>query len=250
MNKISRTIFKNEIISEFLPPIRETKIKKVVILCQGMPSTPRKDEILHLLSKKGFWVFFPRYRGSWESKGKFLKKSPHLDVLDIIDQLPKGFKSSQTGKNIKLKPDKIFLIGSSFGGPAAILASKDKRVDKVVCLSPVIDWTVPSRLERTDWLGKFVKEYFGRAYDFNVKDWRKLEGGRFYNPMFEAKKLDGRKIFIIHAKDDKSVSYKPSVKFSKLTDCQLKLLPIGGHLGTKILLENKKFLQQTLKFLK
>lgn len=249
MQNISRTVFKKEIICEFLSPVRQSEKPKVVILCSGMPAVPKKDELLYLLAKKGFWVFYPRYRGSWESKGKFLKKSPHLDILDVIDELPRGFKDSRTGKTIKLKPDKLFLIGSSFGGPAAILASKDKRVKKAICMSPVIDW---QRQEGTEeplgWLGEFVKEYFGRAYEFDLKDWKKLKKGNFYNPIAQAGELDGKKIFIIHAKDDKVVSYKPAVRFAKLAGCQLKLLSKGGHLGTKTFLKNKTILQEILNF--
>jgi len=220
-----------------------------LILCQGMPGAPKKDAVLEFFSKKGFWVFFPRYRGSWESKGKFLKKSPNLDILDIIDELPRGFRDSGTGRKIRLKPDKIFILGSSFGGPAAILASKDKRVDKVVCFSPVIDWTYPSKEEPLNWFGKFVKEYWGRAYNFDLKDWQKLEKGNFYNPINEAKKIDGRKIFIIHAKDDKVVSFRLAQKFARLTGSHLKLLKRGGHLGTRVILKKKTLTRQILNFL-
>ena len=258
--EIARTVFDREVIAEFLPPFshqrsrarpaRKSKKHKVLILCQGVPSVPRHKELLHFISRKGFWVFFPRYRGSWESRGKFLRKSPHEDILDIINQLPRGFRDSRKEKTVKLKPDKVFLIGSSFGGPAAILASKDKRVDKVVCLSPVIDWQAQQRTtEPLDWLEKFIKRYFGRAFDFSAEDWRKLKKGSFYNPIAEIKRLDGKKIFIIHAKDDKVVSYKPAQKFAKLTSCKLKLLKTGGHLGLSFLMKNSSFTQTVLKFL-
>lgn len=245
---ISRTIFKKEIICEFLPPARKTKRQKVIILCPGAPGAPRRDEVLKLISKKGFWVFNPRYRGTWESHGKFLKKSPHQDILDIISELPKGFSDSKTEKKIRLKPEKIFLIGSSFGGPAAILASKDKRVEKVFCFSPVIDWSYPSKEEPLDLFGKFIRKYFGRAYDFDLKNWKKLEKGNFYNPISETENLDGRKIFIIHAKDDRVVSYKPTFKFAKLTGARLKLLRRGGHFGTRYLLVKNQAMKDILKF--
>lgn len=248
MAKIPRTIFKKEIISEFLPPEHKNKTNKVLILCQGMPSSPFKKEVLELFSKKGFWVFFPRYRGSWESKGKFLKKSPHLDILDIINQLPRGFKNSQTGKILKIKPDKIFVLGSSFGGPAAILASKDKRVGRAVCLAPVIDWTLRKKGNSLE--GKFVKEYFTGAYRFDQKDWQKLSRGNFYNPIDEIRSIKGEKIFIIHAKNDKVVPYRPALDFSKLTGSKFKLLPKGEHLGMAFLLENTTVLREVLKFFK
>jgi len=84
-----RTRFRQQILAEFLPPTRERKTQKVVILCDGMPSIPRKQSLSEFLATKGFWVIYPRYRGAWESDGHFLEKSPHQDILDIIDDLPK-----------------------------------------------------------------------------------------------------------------------------------------------------------------
>jgi len=245
--KPSRTVFKGEIITEFLPARPQhaggapTKAsKKVIILCPGVPGVPHRDEVMNLLSKKGFWVFHPRYRGTWESKGKFLKKSPHQDILDIIDQLPRGFKDSETGKTIRLKSDEIYLIGGSFGGPAAILASKDSRIKKVVSISGVTDWRRNLRtVEPLDQMKKYVKEYFGRAYDFDNKDWDKLEKGKFYNPIAEAKNLDSRKIFMIHCQDDDIVLWQPAEKFAKITGAKLWLLKKGGHLGLSVLLDPK-----------
>ena len=138
-----RTRFKKEIVTEFLPPRK--KSSKVIILCSGMPSVPYKPDLMEFFSKKGYWVFYPRYRGSWESGGQFLKISPHQDIIDVIDSLPKGFKDAWGGKIYKVRPSKICLFGGSFGGPAAILASLDKRVNKVIAVSPVVDWKAPSK---------------------------------------------------------------------------------------------------------
>ena len=69
-----RTRFKHQIVAEFLPPTRPRKKQKVIILCDGMPSMPRKQALMEFLAAKGYWVFYPRYRGSWESGGQFLRK--------------------------------------------------------------------------------------------------------------------------------------------------------------------------------
>ncbi len=246
---ILRTKFKNEIISEFLVPIKPSK--KVIILCGGMPSYPgRRNELMEFLAKKGYWVFLPRYRGSWESGGSFLKISPHHDIVDIIDELPRGFRDLWSNKRYKIKNSEIYLIGSSFGGPAVILASKDKRIKKVVAFSPVIDWRKESKIETVDSLSKFTKIAFGNGYRFIDKNWNKLKSGKFYNPMNEVKSIDGKKIFIIHAKDDDVVYSKPSEKFAKLTGCKFILLKRDGHLSISNLIlpkfwkEIKKFLEK------
>ncbi len=236
--EIFRTRFKKEIISEFLPSVKPSK--KVVIFCGGMPSYQgKKNELMEFLAKRGYWVFVPRYRGSWESDGSFLKISPHQDIIDILDELPKGFKDLWSGKKYKIKNPQIYLFGVSFGGPAAILASKDKRVKRVVSFSPVIDWQVESKTESMDFMGKFIKEAFGNGYRFAMKNWNKLKSGKFYNPISEINSLDGKKIFIIHAKDDKIVYSKPSEDFAKLTGCKFILLKTGGHLASSSLMVPK-----------
>lgn len=81
--RMFRTRFRNQIVAEFLPPSQPRKIQKLIILCDGMPSIPRKQPLCEFLAAQGYWVIYPRYRGAWESGGQFLAKSPHEDILDI-----------------------------------------------------------------------------------------------------------------------------------------------------------------------
>ena len=135
-----RTRFRQQIVAEFLPPSRPRKAQRLIILCDGMPSIPRKQSLSEFLAAKGFWVIYPRYRGAWESDGDFLEKSPHEDILDIIDDFPKEIEEIAFGQRFRLAPDQVFVIGGSFGGAAAILLSLDPRVKRVVANCPVVDW--------------------------------------------------------------------------------------------------------------
>src|SRR5580704_18071232 len=120
-----RTRFKKEIVAEFLPPARARTKPQLIILCDGMPSIPRKQSLVEYLSRKGYWVFYPRWRGAWESGGQFLERAPNGDILDIIDELPKGIRDLAFGRTFFCSPDKIFVIGGSFAGATAILSSLD-----------------------------------------------------------------------------------------------------------------------------
>jgi pimeloyl-ACP methyl ester carboxylesterase len=244
-----RTRFAKDIVAEFLPPARPSKTDKVIIICGGMPSYNSKDSLIEFYSRKGYWVIAFRYRGSWESAGKFLRVSPERDVLDIIDQLPKGFVDLWSNKKYKVQPKKIFLFGTSFGGPASILASRDKRINKVVALSPVVDWRQQSKGEPLDFLYSFTAKAFGEAYRLNQKDWAKLKQGKFYNPVHYIREIDGDKLFIIHAKDDNIVNYGPVAKFARETRAELIALPKGGHLRT-IYFMQPRFYKRIQKFLK
>ncbi len=243
-----RTRFAKDIVAEFLPPARKTKTPKVIILCGGMPSYNSKDSVIEFYARKGYWAIAFRYRGSWESAGKFLRLSPERDVLDIIDQLPKGFVDLWTNKKYKVRPKKIFLLGTSFGGPAAILASRNKRINKVVALSPVVDWRKESKGEPLDFLYSFTNKAFGEAYRVSLADWAKLKKGKFYNPVHNIREIDGSKLLIIHAKDDNIVNYGPVAKFARQTKSELITLPKGGHLRTSIFTQ-PRFYKRIQKFL-
>lgn len=243
-----RTRFKKDIICEFLPPKKDTG--KVVIFCGGMPSYYSHKELVEFFSKKGFWAFMPRYRGTWESDGEFLRESPHKDILDIIDELPKGFVSLWDNTQYKINLKNVYVIGSSFGGPAAILASVDRRVTKVIALSPVIDWTQESEVEPWDTLRNFTKSAFGNGYRFNNKSWEKLKSGNFYSPIKEAPKLDGGKIMIIQTLDDEVVPLYPIKEFINITKCKSVFVKRGGHLSVSIFLHSKKFYNYFKNFIK
>ena len=231
-----RTRFKKDIVAEFWAPARPGKKTKVIILCDGMPSIPRKQGLASFLANKGYWVFYPRYRGAWESGGEFLKMSPHLDIVDVIDELPKGVREVTFGQRFRLAPEEIFVIGGSFGGAAAILASLDPRVKKVIANCPVVDWGVLARSERAETsnpkYSAYIREAFGTAYRLSDRNWQKLRTGTFYNPAHHVHEIDPSKVLMIHAQDDPYVPYNSVARFAAKTGIKLKSLRRGGHIST------------------
>jgi pimeloyl-ACP methyl ester carboxylesterase len=247
-----RTRFKREIVAEFLPPARHRKKQRVVILCDGMPGIPRKQPLAEFLAKKGYWVFYPRYRGAWESDGEFLKRSPHEDILDVIAELPKGVTEAAFGEKFQVAADEIFVIGGSFGGAAAILASLDKRVKKVIANCPVVDWAILRASEKAETSNPsyvaYLRGAFGNAYRVSEKNWRKLYSGKFYNPAHHAGEIDATKVMMFHAKDDPYVPWRSVAQFAKMTGVELKLLQRGGHLKTEWVVQ--RYWQEIAAFFK
>jgi len=233
---ILRTRLKRRIVAEFLPPVRARKEQRVIILCDGMPSIPRKQPLMEFLAGKGYWVFYPRYWGAWESGGEFLERSPHLDILDVIDALPRGFHELAFGQRFALKPDEIFVIGGSFGGAAAILSSLDRSVKRVIANCPVVDWAILAEAEKAETsnpsYAAYIREAFGHGYRLTDRNWRKLRSGKFYNPAYQAEEIDPAKVMMFHAKDDPNVPYKSVSNFAKRTGVKLNTLQRGGHVGT------------------
>jgi pimeloyl-ACP methyl ester carboxylesterase len=231
-----RTRFDQEIVTEFLPPQRTTKRQRVIVLCDGMPSIPRKQGLAEFLAAKGYWVFYPRYRGTWESGGIFLERSPHQDILDVIGGLRREFRELTFGKTFRVSADDVFVIGGSFGGAAAILASLDPRVKKVVANCPVVDWAILRVSEKAETsnpsYAAYIREAWGNAYRLSARNWNKLHAGKFYNPAFHAEEITASKVMMLHAQDDPYVPYSSVKKFAERTGVKLKAFKRGGHLST------------------
>jgi len=234
---VFRTRFKKEIVAEFLPPARSSKRQEVIILCDGMPSMPRKQPLVEFLSGKGYWVFYPRWRGAWESGGQFLERSPHEDILDIVGELPRGFQELAFGRNFRCSPEKIFVIGGSFGGAAAILSSLDPRITKVIANCPVVDWSILRKEQKKETSNPsypaYIRAAFGNGYRLSAENWNKLQGGVFYNPAHHVKELTPSKILMFHAKDDPYIPWKVVDTYARSAGIRLKLLSHGGHLKTE-----------------
>jgi len=234
-----RTKFAGDILTEFLPPSRRTKQQRVIILCDGMPSIPRKQPLAEFLAAKGYWVFYPRYRGAWESGGRFLARAPHLDILDVVDGIQSQFREIAFGRRFRVRADEVFVIGGSFGGAAALLCSLDSRVKKVVANCPVVDWSILSGEQKKETsnpsYAAYIREAFGLAYRLSDRNWKKLNDGKFYSPIYRVGQMNAEKIMMFHAQDDPFVPWRTVAKFARLSGAKLALLRRGGHLSTDMI---------------
>jgi esterase/lipase len=236
-----RTRFAKDIVAEFLPPSRSRKRQRVIILCDGMPGIPRKQPFAEWLASQGYWVFYPRYRGAWESGGQFLARSPHEDILDVISGLRRPIRELAFGEIFHVKPDEVFVIGGSFGGATAILCSLDSRVKRVVANCPVVDWSILRSALRAETTNRnyvaYLRDAFGNGYRLSERNWNKLYTGAFFNPIHHAHEIDASKIIMFHAKDDPSIPWRSVDKFAKKTGVKLKLFARGGHGRTEFLVQ-------------
>ncbi len=230
---IFRARFGRDIIAEFMPSAYPSN--KVVIVTPGCPGYPgNKRDLMQLLSRKGYWSIVPSYRGTWESGGMFLEYPPSDDVIIIIDELSLGFRDLWSSAEYRIEDPQIYLLGASFGGPAAILASRDARVKKAATISAVTDWRDQEHtVEPLHLMDQYVASAYGMAYRTNEKVYAKLAQGDFYNPTHEQSSIDGSKLLLIHALDDKVVHHAPAETFAKATGAKLITLRSGGHMGVR-----------------
>ncbi len=224
-----------DIVTEFLPP-RSGKSDHAIVVCDGLPSVPSKRRVLEYWSKHGFWVFHPRYKGTWESAGKFLDHDPTDDILEVARILKNGISVPLPQKNFELHVTHVTVIGASFGGAAALLASLHPEVDKAVVVSPVIDWKEElyrPRQPLSD-LREYIHTMFGEAYRFSDSDFDRLGADdQFFNPITHLQEYSPKKICIIHAKDDMIVSYHAVEKFLGAVPCTRRLVRTGGHFSAR-----------------
>jgi len=250
VNAMFRTRFARDIVAEFLPPARTGKTQRAIILCDGMPSIPHKQPLAEFLSGKGYWVFYPRYRGAWESDGEFLEKSPHEDILEVIDGLSKEFRELAFGRRFRVSLDELFVIGGSFGGAAAILSSLDPRVKRVVANCPVVDWSILAREQKKETsnpsYAAYIRAAFGNGYRLSERNWKKLQGGKFYSPTYHAREVTASKVMMFHAQDDPYVLYQSVKTFAERTGVRLKSFRRGGHLSTDMIV--RKYWPQIKEF--
>jgi len=231
---IHRTRIGKEIIAEFAVPFSKKHQREgnVVVLAGGAPTMPGKSMLISFLATNGLYVLCPRYRGSWESAGKFLAKDPTIDIKETIDAMARPVLSLYEGnKYLFPKNPNIYIFASSFGGPAGFFLSKDKRIAKIIAFSPVCDWREDSKVEPLGKLDAMTKEMYGEGYRLAPNAWKKLKKGNFYNPATALEKIDGSKIFVFHNSDDYVVGAESVEKFSKNVNAKLVLRKSGGHMG-------------------
>ena len=129
----------SDIFFEFL--VHKDK-KNTIIILPGFPSSNVMDEKIYFLHKKGFNVFIPRYKGTYQSKGEFLKSNPIIDLSNFVTELKKGTAISLWDmRSIQFDTEQIFVFGESFGGSiACALAATSQDIKKAVIAAPVWDF--------------------------------------------------------------------------------------------------------------
>ena len=192
--------------------------KGAIILLDGVPSNPSsKDSLMENLSEKGYDVFFPRYEGTWESKGIFLERSPSESIGEFIDSL----KKSEVFQDQEYKPKKISLLGSSFGGMVSLDLANKNSIDKICVVSPVVSFKKVNEIET---LGDYLAKERSKEYRFNSSDWEKLISDSIIN-------LEGlrgsSKILIIGGKNDNQINEKNLEEFSNNKKILFKSLDLG-----------------------
>lgn len=213
---------------------------KVIVLLNGLPSLPDKKDVITVLGEKGYSVFVPRYLGTWESEGEFLKESPVNEIDSLITKLKNGIQLEDN----EHKFEEVNVIGSSFGGAIGFCLNTKKLVNKLILISPVFDFTV---LDDMDSLKDYLKGFFPGAYRFSDSNWQKLSSGQYLSPISNDF-TDANKHLIIGGTQDTEILLPELKKFAESKSIKFIELTTEGHMSLSRLKEESN-LNYILEFI-
>ena len=214
---------------------------ETIILYAGFPSSNNYDNEIRFLHEKGYNVFYPRFAGTFQSNGNFLKENIVKEIQNFLQELKDGKALSLWDlKEINFQTKDLILMGGSFSG--AILcgvAAIESSVKKLVLHSPVLDFKKHNQdgneQDLTN-LTSFVKRAYQNLYRFEFSDLNEaLDKVEEIKSSFYEDKLK-IPVLITHDQEDQVVSIKHSLELkNKLPNVKLIKHSFGHGLSPKLI---------------
>lgn len=191
----------------------QDRFADAVVILPGFPARNDFNELMGAFYDKGYHVFAPRYKGSYQSTGNFLARNPVNDLIMFVKNLDKGMaKSLWDNSKQYFKIHKKILVSNSFGGAVALgLAAKSGKFSHLILAAPVWDfkkhnenWDEQNLQQLTD----FVKRAYKSCYRIEFENInKKLEKFKETQPEYYLPKLQKFPILVFHDPNDKVVSF-------------------------------------------
>ncbi|MFC2158224.1 alpha/beta hydrolase family protein [Acidobacteriota bacterium] len=201
----------------------------VAVLCHGFATSKESRTYLDLesrLFREGIDSFRFDFFGHGESGGRF----EDITVSEAVDDVLCSVAFVR-----QLGYERIFLVGSSFGGLASIIAAAEiPELTALVLKSPVSDY-ISRLLVNND--GVNVEEWKTQGFielpPFEGSTLRLNYG--FYpdaekNSGYDSAGKIGCPVLIVHGNEDESVPLEQSLKLNKIIpDCSLQIIHGADH---------------------
>jgi len=216
--------------------------RDTIILLAGFPSVTDKREEIKYFFEKGYNVFFPRYKGTLQSHGKFLDSNIVQDINNFINKIKEG-KAIELWemKEVNFQTKNIFIVAGSFGGSIALgLSAINPDIKKMILFAPVWDFKKQNELgdeEDDKQLIDYTKRAFQYLFRFDFDDF--LEEISKVQEVFPDFYLPKIKIplLVFHDPNDLVVNIRHSKAMQEKLNFQL-IKHDTGHSGDIGLLEN------------
>ncbi|MEM4270740.1 MAG: prolyl oligopeptidase family serine peptidase [Candidatus Pacearchaeota archaeon] len=220
----------------FFEFIVHDKAADAIIILPGFPSGNDFKDLIKFFFNQGYHVFVPRYRGTYQSTGKFLSKNPVDDMIMFVKHLGGGSaKSLWDGKKKTFNINRKILVGLGFGGTIALaVAAKYPGFSHLIAVAPIWDFTKHNKDGDEEDLKKiteFVKRAYQNCYRYEFNDIiKKLKKFEEIKPEFYMQHLN-LPVLILHDPNDKFVAFRNS---KEMTSRLSKGTLIEHYLGHKL----------------
>jgi len=213
---MKKPIMKGYYGSIFFEFVLQDRVADAIILLPDFPSQNNYHELIEFFYEKGYHVFVPRYRGTYQSNGVFLSKDIADDIIYFVNNLDRGeAKNLADSKKINFRINKKVLIADSFGASFACGAvAKDLVSNYLILVAPIWDFNSHNKEgneENLESVMSFVSKTYKNCYRFKPKDAiKKLLKFKKTRPEFYISRLNDAEIpvLVMHDPNDKKVSIK------------------------------------------
>jgi len=212
----------NGIVCEYL---LSTESRKAILLIEGLPAVPQRVEFMNRLREKGYSVFYPRFRGTWESQGNFLKENPAKDVLEVINVINQGIKLSET---VGYVSSDFYILATSFGGAISLSLQKNDKIKKIISLSQISYFTKVTGIQT---LKSHLRDVFTMAYRFTDEDWENLISNKIIAPLKDFDSTTSTKHLVISGELDEQILIGELKEFCLKNLISIKSYPNVGHIS-------------------
>ena len=231
----------------FFEYLTHAKTKEAVVILSGFPSSYYRKYVMKYLHEKGYNVFYPRFLGNYQSKGKFLEQDPSKTIREFIEYLEKGKTDNLwTEQKDEFANKEYILLSGSFSGAISFALADHNRISRIVSFSPVWDYEEHNEDGDEQDIGNltdFVERSYKNLYrfDFDNVDERMQE---FESCRYESYKddLKHKDVTIVHDPDDEIVRIRHSRQKGKEVGAELIEMEFGhGYSLEDMKRANKKF---------
>jgi len=220
----------------FFEFIVQDKTADAVIILPGFPSGNDFKDLIKFFYNRGYHVFVPRYRGTYQSTGKFLSKNPVDDVISFIKHLEQGnAKSLWDNKKKTFSIKNKIILGIGFGGNIACgVAAKYPVLSHIILAAPIWDFAKHNKNgdeQDLKQLAEFVKRAYKNCYRYEFSDIiKKLKKFEETKPEFYMPRLS-LPVLVLHDTNDRFVAFRNS---KEMTSRLAKGTLIEHYLGHKL----------------
>lgn len=229
--------------------------KDSIIILSGFPNSNNYKEEMNFLFEKGYNVFYPRYKGNYQSKGFFLDQNIVKEIHFFINELKKGKAKSLWDMKIKkFSSKKIIIFAGSFGGAIACgISALNKEISKLVLFAPVWDFNSYTKLNGSQNLNElttFVKRAYKNLYRIKFTNFSKAISKSkecFSNIYLEKFRENKTKILVFHNPKDTSVPITHSLEMKKKYPFELIKHSQGHSWNIDLINKNWKKINKFIK---